>query len=489
MHNLCDIDGNNATSIDFKEFTGNIIPNSWYKKITTSSGKPDLGSIAILAEIVYWYRPGKDGNSKFTGNVWQTSYDHFEKKFGYNREAIRRIFVKLEHLKLISREFRTIEYRGHKYNNILFLHLNKKILFGEEKQCKKISPSIDKISTPSPHNSGEYIDNKNKLEKIYRSSKSNFILENLNFPPIQQQLQVGSEDIDKIIKPQMKYFSGKKLLEFHPLSTHDAELLSTKSGREFNLHFINQLLIKLASKYPDYKFLKREAFLNYLAKALSNEMHQACNVNNSDFRMSNCPLDKDLYDKTKEIDKYLSKIENSFDISEESILKKKLAGVFEPTKSYDFLKAYKLSYKEGDLLKIKLNNHIELTDFDKEILLNQVKTIYDYGLNDKVQNLEIEMPKKLEPSMFFDRNEEILECSDLPKNIWGKVRECLINQFGQGVDKSWFSKLEPEIDENERCISLSAPTIFMKDWIQINYERAIDIITQRLGFKLLGLKC
>ena len=60
---------------------------------------------------------------------------------------------------------------------------------------------------------------KNKLEKIYRSNKSNFILENLKFPTIQPKLHVGSEDIDKIIKPQMKNFSGKKLTASSPAAS------------------------------------------------------------------------------------------------------------------------------------------------------------------------------------------------------------------------------------------------------------------------------
>ena len=38
-------------------FEGNIIPHSWYQRITLESGKPDMPAIVILAEIIYWYRP------------------------------------------------------------------------------------------------------------------------------------------------------------------------------------------------------------------------------------------------------------------------------------------------------------------------------------------------------------------------------------------------------------------------------------------------
>ena len=35
--------------------TGNVIPATWYKTITTSSGKADLVAINILSDVLYWY--------------------------------------------------------------------------------------------------------------------------------------------------------------------------------------------------------------------------------------------------------------------------------------------------------------------------------------------------------------------------------------------------------------------------------------------------
>ena len=39
------------------DFTGNVIPHSWFEAIQTENGKPDLAAIVILAEILYWHRP------------------------------------------------------------------------------------------------------------------------------------------------------------------------------------------------------------------------------------------------------------------------------------------------------------------------------------------------------------------------------------------------------------------------------------------------
>ena len=89
-------------------FTGNIVPHSWYTQITSDSGKPDHNAISIFSEIVYWYRPGREGRSKFQGETWQTSYEHFESRFCYNKQRIRRGLVRLEELGLIRRELRTI---------------------------------------------------------------------------------------------------------------------------------------------------------------------------------------------------------------------------------------------------------------------------------------------------------------------------------------------------------------------------------------------
>ena len=34
--------------------TGNIVPASWFRKITLGSGRPDTVAIIILSELLYW---------------------------------------------------------------------------------------------------------------------------------------------------------------------------------------------------------------------------------------------------------------------------------------------------------------------------------------------------------------------------------------------------------------------------------------------------
>ncbi|HHI3226289.1 TPA: hypothetical protein ACP46S_004913 [Escherichia coli] len=37
--------------------SGNVTPATWWKYIRLPSGRPDATAIALLSEIVYWYRP------------------------------------------------------------------------------------------------------------------------------------------------------------------------------------------------------------------------------------------------------------------------------------------------------------------------------------------------------------------------------------------------------------------------------------------------
>lgn len=77
------------------EFTGNMIPHSWYAVIQTENGRPDLAAIVILAEILYWHRPTVERTAddaavivlkkKFHADLLQMSYAQIEITFpGYD---------------------------------------------------------------------------------------------------------------------------------------------------------------------------------------------------------------------------------------------------------------------------------------------------------------------------------------------------------------------------------------------------------------------
>ena len=86
-------------------------------------------------------------------------------------------------------------------------------------------------------------------------------------------------------------------------------------------------------------------------------------------------------------------------------------------------------------------------------------------------------------------NKTNLKPDQLPNTLWGRVRKSLIGIYGEAIDTSWFSKLEATEDTEEKAINLKASSEFIKDWIQRNYEQAIEQTAQTIGIKIRGLEC
>ena len=121
------------------KITGNVIPQIWYQQIRKETGKPDLLAIVLLADIVYWYRP-QEVRDETTGQIigyrkriaedlLQRSYDQFANMFGESKRSVQEAIVRLERIGVIRRVFRTIEFNGSKYNNVLYIELCPERLF------------------------------------------------------------------------------------------------------------------------------------------------------------------------------------------------------------------------------------------------------------------------------------------------------------------------------------------------------------------------
>ena len=115
------------------QLTGNVTPQVWYRTITKKNGRPHLLAIAILSDIVYWYRPMeiRDESTghitgyrkKFKADMLQRSYDQFAELLGESKRSVTDAVIRLEVLGVIKRVFRTVEIGGMKYNNVLFIDL------------------------------------------------------------------------------------------------------------------------------------------------------------------------------------------------------------------------------------------------------------------------------------------------------------------------------------------------------------------------------
>ena len=142
---------------DTSFLTGNITPIPWYQHIRTKptktkpNGSPDPIAVAILSDIMYWYRPTevRDENTgnvigykqKFRADKLQKNYDSYAELFGVSKKKTKQSFDLLVDLGLITREFRTVNLdNGLKLGNVMFI--------------EPIFPAVKAISinsdTPSP---------------------------------------------------------------------------------------------------------------------------------------------------------------------------------------------------------------------------------------------------------------------------------------------------------------------------------------------------
>ena len=115
--------------------SGNVTPATWWKYIRLPSGRPDATAIALLSEIVYWYRPTevRDEHTgallgyrkRFQGDKLQRSYQAFAEQFGFGKRETADALKRLRDAGFITLDLRTVEMLdGVKCSNILFVGIN-----------------------------------------------------------------------------------------------------------------------------------------------------------------------------------------------------------------------------------------------------------------------------------------------------------------------------------------------------------------------------
>ena len=120
-------------------FSGNVIPEAWYKTIVSSNGRVNLLAISILADIVYWYRP-MEIRDEMTGDVtWkkkfadddylQRNYSKICEKYNVSTKQAREALIVLETLGVVKRHFRTIETEMGKCPNVMYIELIPETLY------------------------------------------------------------------------------------------------------------------------------------------------------------------------------------------------------------------------------------------------------------------------------------------------------------------------------------------------------------------------
>ena len=164
--------GNAAVdALGYFSITGNVTPNNWYKRITRENGKPNLLAIALLSDIVYWYRPEEirdeqSGNTvgwrkKFRGDLLQKSYNDYADFFGESKRSIKAALDYLEDLGVIKKLFRDIRTETNNIlYNMMFIELIpqelEKLTFDVVEETRELDTPCNKMYPPIQNNVGGY---------------------------------------------------------------------------------------------------------------------------------------------------------------------------------------------------------------------------------------------------------------------------------------------------------------------------------------------
>jgi hypothetical protein len=481
---------------------GNITPHSWYKKFCDENGKPDLLAITTFSDVLAWCRNGTneyygEHMPNFDGTSLSVSYDYFQEKFGFSKASIRRAIVRLEKFGVLKRTIHNIKVSPEIRVNRMFLTIDQDFF----NSCFR-DPSLDiragqgtayaggKNSdiqiddnifpaTPSLQICTDPISNKNI--KKDRSMKSNF-LQNSFFKKGKGDLRIKHHYFPAPLQLKAPVL---QLKDFYPLSESDAKSLQSRSGREFSSNAMNEILLDMSKRVKDRWFKSKKGFLSYMSLVFKHEMRDAVKVNTESFKIRANQTPEEITARAQE--EFLSQIEYSLQVSPEWHLKKKLCAVLEREKAYNLLSSYKHCRLDGDTFEIHITKNVELTNMDREIILNQVKASHESadlvtGNFVSISNLKIVTPVQIAKTRAIQAVGEVhvkdtTGATFETLGIWGKIRKALImyhGEKGEALDQAWFSKLMPEIDENKRIILLKAPTEFIKDWISSNYKQVLE---------------
>lgn len=144
--------------------TGNIVPTIWYKTVLKENGKPYLLAIAILSDIVYWYRPTevRDQNTgqitgwrkRFSEDILRQSYQYYADLFGESKKTVKTAIDRLEELQAVKRHFRTVSHGdGLISNNVMYVELIPARVY--ELTYPEEEPGVDRQTKPCPAGAGD----------------------------------------------------------------------------------------------------------------------------------------------------------------------------------------------------------------------------------------------------------------------------------------------------------------------------------------------
>jgi hypothetical protein len=290
-----------------------------------------------------------------------------------------------------------------------------------------------------------------------------------------------------------QYKEPQGLSYHYPLTKEDSSRLQTLSGRDFSLNAMNEILLSM-SKRRDNRFCSKAQFMAYFGTCLKYEKRDAVKTGNDNFciKANVTPTEQEEIIKTKQIEQYLANIEQQaiIHVCPENQLKARIANVLEPLRSYELLSNIKDFAVIGNIVKIYLRADCQLSGFETDLVLSQVRSIYS------TSKLDIESVEYLVENVYNFKStnrhnslqtKENIVMPTLQQDIWSDICSQLIETCGIHVYNNWFNKLTPVIDKDARTIELKAPNSFIQEEITKRYGDVIIELAKNLDLKFIGI--
>ena len=235
---------NEITQINF---SGNIIPISWFKHVKFKNNKPDLLGIMILSEIIYWYRAREERDEstgqikgykkKFEADMLQRSYQSFADQFGVSKKQVQEAIYRLRDNGFIVVELRNIVTETKQtLANVTFL--------------APVPQAIYEITYPSPFQKGDVSLSKGRRVPLEGETYTENTTEN-------------TTDIDNIlsfeeIEPQKDVIPYQEIVDYLNLKAGTSYRHSTSSTQKlirarwnegFRLDDFKQVIDNMTAKW------------------------------------------------------------------------------------------------------------------------------------------------------------------------------------------------------------------------------------------------
>ena len=283
----------------------------------------------------------------------------------------------------------------------------------------------------------------------------------------------------------------KKLEDFYPLSEKDCSELQKGSKREFNLHAMNEILKHKARKLSHLslpRFKGKDGFISYFTLSLKFEKRQASQINNESFRIRANLTPEELQSAAAE--RRGERAERKAEEEKERRIMQRVPANQNQVQGFKAAGSIPL----GIIDKITGSNTESTTKTKEE---NEVINSSKPAQSQEIQERE---PIKLDPVQTVKPQKvqskiDALKASTFPDNVWGEIRKEIAKEFfdkygaeGGKLEKNWFGKVEAEINEETKEITVVAPSEDMKNWIVINYQNKIELTAKDLGYSLQTIK-